>query len=514
MSDYHAFSSPLYAVIDLGSNSFHMLITRQLADSVQVVDKVKRKVRLASGLDSNNQLSEQAMARGLECLSFFAERLQDIPTDNIRIVATATVRLAENRDDFLARAHQVLGQKVTLLSGEQEAEYIYQGVAHTNVCDNKRFVVDIGGASTELIVGTGLKAKKVTSLAMGCVTFNKQFFNDGKITTENFSHAIRAAKTLLSPLVESYRQIGWQTVLGGSGTMQALAEMLTYHHLPTFISKTYLDDVKQQLIDCGSVDNIKLAGLSSERTPVIASGLAILIAIFESFAIETLQLSSGALREGLLYEMLPHDAKINIRQRTINSLMQRYHVDQHHADNVMNQAISLFDSFSCAWQLKKDNGYQLLLASCQLHEIGLLLEFKHHQKHSAYIIENAELPGFDQTDRQLLKVLVKLYKGDIDSKLIEQSVCDQQNAQRLLAIIRLAVILCRRRKDDVLPNYHASISGNIIQLCLPQQWLSQHPLIADELQQEHQHLQAFSLGLSIYCDDSAHCANDCSMPIH
>lgn len=493
-------SSPLYAVIDLGSNSFHMLITRQLADSVQVVDKVKRKVRLAAGLDEQFNLSKRAMARGFECLSFFAERLQDIPKNNIQIVATATLRLAQNRDVFISKANQILGHEITLLSGEQEAQYIYLGVAHTSCCAAKRLVLDIGGASTELIVGSGLKAKKVLSLNMGCVTFNQQFFKDGSLNAHAFDQAIAQAKSLLAPHVQSYCDIGWQTVLGGSGTMQALAEVLAFNHQPTLISQAYLAQFKQQLIDCQTIANIKIKGLTSERTPVIASGLAILIAIFDSFNIEQLQLSSGALREGLLYEMLPCDAKVNIRQRTINSLMQRYHVDTHHAENIKHLAISLFDSFTKVWQLEKDNSYQILLASCQLHEIGLLLEFKRHQQHSAYIIENAELPGFEQDDRQLLSALVKLYKGDIDINLLNSLAFESQTTYRLLAILRLAVILCRRRKDDVVPTYKASIANDEINLCLSGDWLSQHPLIADELMQENNHLKGLSLQLNTLCE--------------
>jgi len=490
-------NSPLYAVIDLGSNSFHMLITRQLADSVQVVDKVKRKVRLASGLDQNNILSEQAIARGLECLSFFAERLQDIPKDNIRIVATATVRLAKNRDDFLIKANKVLSNKITLLSGEQEAQYIYQGVAHTNCCSDKRFVIDIGGASTELIVGSGIKAKEVVSLDLGCVTFNKQYFTDDKLNKLNFNCAINAAKKIIKPSQAAFNAIGWQSVLGGSGTMQALAEMLMYANKPTLISYDFLLETQQQLIQCYTIKDINLPGLSSDRVPVIASGLAILIAVFESFSIEQLQLSSGALREGLLYEMLPGNAKFNIRQRTINSLMRRYHVDNHHAQNVKKQAINLFHSFTKAWQLAENNSFELLKAGCELHEIGLLLEFKHHQKHNAYIIENAELPGFDQADRQLLKALVKLYKGDIDISLLDQSATDSQTAGYLLAIIRLAVILCRRRKDDVLPDYQSTIEDDVINLHLPGNWLASHPLIADELQQENDHLKLLGLQLQV-----------------
>ncbi|WP_286234122.1 guanosine-5'-triphosphate,3'-diphosphate pyrophosphatase [Thalassotalea sediminis] len=492
--------SPLYAVIDLGSNSFHMLITRQLANSVQVVDKVKRKVRLASGLDTDHVLSEEAIARGLECLSFFAERLQDIPEQNVRIVATATIRIAKNQAAFLQQADKILGQKIHVLSGVEEASYIYQGVAYTSYGESKRLVFDIGGASTEIIVGKETKANKVVSVNIGCVTFNQQYFYDQRLNDDNFNQAILGAKRQIASLASEFNAIGWQKVLGGSGTMQALSEVLMFHRKPSLISHEFLLEIKAQLIHCGHFDAIEISGLSSERKPVIASGVAILIALFETFNVQQLQLSSGALREGLLYEMLPDDQKVDIRQRTINSLMEKFHVDHHHACNVLTQANTLYEGFNPCWQIDDDNALAMLKAACQLHEIGLLLEFKHHQQHSAYIIEQGQLPGFDQSDKQLLSALVKLYKADIDPTLLaRQSACKKQTAYYLLAIIRLAVILCRRRKDDVLPVYKSRATTHGITLCLPKDWLAQHPLIADELHQEHAYLNKIGLSLNIQC---------------
>ncbi|OKY27018.1 hypothetical protein [Thalassotalea sp. PP2-459] len=496
MSTIH---SPLYAVIDLGSNSFHMLITRQLANSVQIVDKVKRKVRLASGLDKHNHLSEDAIARGLECLRFFAERLQDIPIQNVRIVATATVRIATNQAEFLKQANKVLGQNIRVLTGIEEASYIYQGVAYTSYGESNRLVFDIGGASTEIIVGQNTNANKVISLNIGCVIFNKRYFSDQQLNDKNFQQAVDAAKQLITPFVSEFKSIGWQKVLGGSGTMQALSEVLMFQRKPALITTSFLHDIKQKLITYQRFDAIDIDGLTSERKPVFASGVAILIALFECFNITQLQLSSGALREGLLYEMLPDNQKVDLRQRTINSLMEKCHVDQPHANNILAQAQQLYASFSSSWALTDDNGLALLTAACQLHEIGLLLAFKHHQQHSAYIIEHSQLPGFDQADKQLLCALVTMYNADIDPQLLTlQSACDFQTACYLLAIIRIAVILCRRRKDDVLPVYQSSATNNEITLCLPKAWLTLHPLIADELIQENDHLKAIGLSLKVH----------------
>lgn len=492
--------SPLYAIIDLGSNSFHMLITRLLADSVQTVDKVKRKVRLAGGLDEENNLDDAAISRGLECLSFFAERLQDIPPENIRVVATATLRIAKNAEFFLARAQKILGTKVSLLTGLQEAETIYLGVAHTSCSADQRLVLDIGGASTEIIIGEAFAVKNITSLDIGCVTFNRRYFHDGLLSKNNFSAAITQAKNALAPLIKSYTDIGWQDVLGGSGTMQALAEILMYQKRPAIITLDFLHDLQQQLLTIKRVDNIAIPGLASDRKPVFASGLAILIALFEALGIKQLQLSSGALREGLLYEMLPDMRKISIRQRTINSLTQRFHIDQPHASRVNEQACRLVELWQLTQAKAHTNQRQLLTTACALHEVGLLMEYKHHQQHGAYIIQHADLPGFDQSERQLLVALVCLYKADINQEqLSEQSALEYQDTCLLLAALRLAVILCRRRRDDVLPDYESRIEDKTIYLCLPQDWLAQHPLIVDELRQENLYLNTLDLSLKFYC---------------
>jgi len=491
-------TSPLYAVIDLGSNSFHMLITRLVEDSVQVVDKVKRKVRLASGLNENNKLDDAAFARGLECLSFFAERLQDIPAENIRIVATATLRIATNADEFIVQANRVLGQEIKLLSGEQEAKQIYLGVAHTCCSADHRLVIDIGGASTEIIVGNGFEAQKVTSLNMGCVTFNNNFFNNDQLSLDNFNDAITTAKKLLHPIVCDYQTIGWQSVLGGSGTMQALAEILAAQHLPAIISASFLQDIKIRLLSYHEFSAVEINGLSNERIPVFASGLAILIAIFDSFDIKSLNLSSGALREGLLYEMLPNMRLVNIRQRTISSLIHRFHIDEQQSARVKNQIRNLFDQITPSTTIAKNSSFYLLLNACDLIEVGLLLEYKHHQKHGAYIIKHADLPGFTHAERTFLVAIIELYKGKVDlDLLVNQTAVAFTAAKILLLILRIAVILCHRRADDVLPKYQVRFEKKNMTLFLPEQWLLNHPLILDELLQENINLEALGLTITI-----------------
>lgn len=489
-------SSPLYAVIDLGSNSFHMLVTRLLANSVQTVDKIKRKVRLASGLDEHNILSEDAMARGLECLSFFAERLDGIPAENIKIVATATLRIATNASDFITRAESILNRKIILLSGEEEANIIYLGVAYTSDSEGKRLVLDIGGASTELVIGEEFTAKRFKSLNLGCVTFNQRYFSDGLLNDRNFQQAINAAKEILAPEISGYQSLGWQSVLGGSGIMQALAEVLIFQQKSAVITAGFLLQCKQLLISCKTISTIELPGLSNERKPVFASGLSILIALFESLDIQELQLSSGALREGLLYEMLPDMRCQMIRLRTINSLAERFHLDQQRSLRIASLIDVFFDLLSSTWSLKRDNTYQLLMAACALRQIGLLLSYKSHQQHGAYILQQADLPGFDQADRSLIIALVKNYKGGIDLlSLDEQFASTKEQAIYLLIILRLSVILSQRRQDDVLPMISIIEVNNEITLNIPKSWLAKHTLIHDELMQENQMIE--SLGFNV-----------------
>jgi exopolyphosphatase/guanosine-5'-triphosphate,3'-diphosphate pyrophosphatase len=297
-----------YAVVDLGSNSFHLLIVRLDNDNVKIVNKVKRKVRLAAGLNEHFELSAEAINRGIDCLKIFSKHLTSIPLSNTRIVATATLRLAKNRSDFLNKANKILPLEIKLLTGEQEAETIYSGVAHTCKSNSKntRLVIDIGGASTELIIGQGFTASKAISLDLGCVSYREQYFTDGKLIEKNFKAAIDSAKHIIKPNTDTFINYGWQSVLGSSGTIRALAEVLSYRNQAIIITTDFLQEVKQILIDCQSIDNITIEGLRADRTPVLASGLCILIALFDCLQIKELKLSSGALREGLLFEMLPN----------------------------------------------------------------------------------------------------------------------------------------------------------------------------------------------------------------
>ncbi|KGJ98031.1 Ppx/GppA phosphatase family protein [Thalassotalea sp. ND16A] len=488
---------PLYAVIDLGSNSFHMLISRLVADSVQVVDKVKRKVRLASGLDDENVLDQKAMARGWECLSFFAERLQDIPAENIKIVATATLRLAVNSAVFISKAEAILKHKIHLISGIEEAHNIYLGVAHTTSGVDKRLVIDIGGASTELIAGSGFEVIQACSLDMGCVTFNNQFFADGVLSQRGFDNAVSTAAAILKSQQQVYQAIGWDIALGVSGTLQAVAEVLTAQGKLQRITLANLTDIRQQVIHCQHIDKLNIVGLEAERKPVFVAGVAILTAIFTSFSITQVHLAGGAIREGLLYELLPNMRNVDIRQRTLTGLIERFSIDERHAFRVASIAEETFAQLRDSWQLT-DELAMLLQSACVLHEIGLSLEYKGNKKHAEYILDNADIAGFSNAERKLLIALVANYKTDVNQQVLDkQSLISKQQAIYAIFILRIAVILAKRRRDDVMPDFTIGGIDNAIELTLPKTFLSKHPLISAELKQEMTDISELGLILTI-----------------
>lgn len=488
----------IYAVIDLGSNSFHMLMVKVVGGSVQVIGRVKRKVRLASGLNDSLVLSKKAMTRGWECLALFAERLQDIPSQNIRIVGTATLRLAHNVKVFLAEAEKILGHRIEVISGEEEARLIYLGVAHTSSSDSNRLVIDIGGASTEMVIGHGFSPLHLASLHMGCVTYLDRYFSDGLLSEDNFNAAIAAAEAETASIAQQFLGTGWQLSVGASGTVQAMQEILVGQGMDEVITLARLETIMQQSIACGQIDKLDIVGLAQERKQVFASGLAILIGLFRQLHIPGMTLSGGALREGILYGMLPQLQHTDVRNRTIASLMVRYYIDQQHANRVAEMALQLANQLQDQWNLAKFEGLSMLRAGALLHELGLLIEYKNHHHHGAYIISHTELPGFTRAQQQLLMALVFNHRSDIQRDVIaRQTMTSVLLAVRLTRLLRLAVILSMRRKHEALPEVQISAQAEVLIVALPKGWLEQHPLMRAELEQEVAYQQAAGWQLQV-----------------
>ena len=462
-----------------------MMIVQVVAGSVQVIGRVKRKVRLASGLSDDLMLSDEAMLRGWECLNLFAERLQDIPESNLRIAGTATLRLAKNVDVFLLKAEQILGNKIRVISGEEEANTIYQGVAYTSSSLHKRLVIDIGGASTELVAGEGYEPKISNSLNVGCVTYLERYFPDGALSEANFMNAIAAAELEISKIRDLYKDYNWHEEVGASGTIQAIQEILMHQGFDEVIDLGRLISIMQQAITYGSIDRLNIPGLAQERRLVFPSGVAILIAIFRQLNLKGMILAGGALREGLLYSMLPQLTKLNVRERTIKSVMTRYHVDTAHAHRVADLCIDIANQVSANWKMDQFEAYEILRSAALVHEIGLQVAYKNQQQHASYILVNTTLPGFTEAQKKLLVSLVGNHKEDIDQlSLSMQSSTSVLLACRLARILRLAVIMSLRRADEVMPIVKVTVENETIKLHLPDNWIDKNPLTEAELKQE------------------------------
>lgn len=474
-----------YVAIDLGSNSFHMWVVREHIGSVQTLARVKRKVRLAAGLDHHNQLSDDAMARGWQCLKLFSEYLQGIPLDQVRVVATATLRLAKNANTFLQTAEEILGCPIQVISGEEEARLIYHGVAHTTGGAIRRLVIDIGGASTELVVGTDAEASLLYSLPMGCVTWLERFFSQHNLARDNFDAAEQAARIMIRPLVPQLRQHGWQICVGASGTVQALQEIMVAQGMDERITLSKLRQCKQRAIQCGKLEDLDIDGLTFERTAVFPSGLSILLAIFQELGIDSMIVAGGALREGLVYNMLHLPVAGDLRQQTLHHLQQRYFLDTEQAQRVSHLTTHFTLQIADEWPLEAECR-ELLQSACLLHEIGLSVDFKQAPQHAAYLVNHLDFPGFTPAQKKLLATLLQHQHGALDLLLLsQQNALPVPLAHQLCRLLRLAIIFSSLRQDDnSLSMIRLRANGEALHVILPPGWLAQHPLRAEMLEQE------------------------------
>ncbi|MCF2949223.1 guanosine-5'-triphosphate,3'-diphosphate pyrophosphatase [Paraglaciecola aquimarina] len=488
----------LYAAVDLGSNSFHMVVVRVSAGCVHIIGKVKQKVRLAAGLDENMMLDQASLERGWNCLRVFAERLQDIPLSNIKIVGTATLRLAKNADVFIAEAEKILNHKLNVIDGEEEARQIYLGVAYTSANQGNSLVIDIGGASTEVIVGNDMKPIHLVSMNMGCVTFKERFFSDGNITEQAFEKAIGYAKSLLAPVVDDFLNFNWQQCLGASGTPQAITEILVTQGISDSIRLDYLHNLKQQCIDCVSIEELEIEGLTEARRAIFPSGLAILIALFEQLHIQEMQISGGALREGLIYGMLDNMQQNDRRTQTLEQIIERFHIEAEHANRVKNLALALFKQVQKQLELTKVDCEPMLIAASMLSELGMHIEYKQHHKHGAYILSYLPMVGYTQQQVQGIKALVQSHRQEIQLSTFESFHPDVRHALHILTrILRLACILSIRRKDHLLAQFDLKVNEQEWVLTFPGTWLKSHPLIDAELANEK--WQQHKVGWKLEC---------------
>lgn len=471
-----------YAAVDLGSNSFHMVIVRVLSGSVQIVSKNKRKVRLAAGLDGDLSLSEESIQRGLDCLKTFREQLDDIPKANIKVVATATLRIANNAADFVSRGERILNQKINVISGEEEARQIYLGVAYTSANQGNTLVVDIGGASTEVIVGRDMQPLHLNSVDMGCVTFMERYFEGGTINVENFDNALAAAEVMLAPYAATFKCFDWQQCLGASGTPQAVVSILVKQGINDAIRLDYLYQLRDQAVACKHIDNLKIDGLADSRRLIFPSGLAILIALFKQLNLNNMQISGGALREGIIYGMLDNYQRADRRTQGINQLVSRFHIDTAQSGRVRKVAMALSRQMCEQSKFCDFDTEALISSAAALHELGLHIGYKKFHEHGAYILTHVELTGFTSLQRMFIRDLVGMHRQEIDLVIFNNYQADfKEMLVNALRIVRISVILCTRRRDDTVPSPNLTVSGDEWHLHFGDGVLSSYPLVHAEL---------------------------------
>ncbi len=486
------------AAVDLGSNSFHMIVATVSDDNLQIVDRIKEMVRLAAGLDAQNRLSPEVSKRALACLSRFSQRLRDLPCGAVRIVGTNTLRKARNSEKFITKAEEILGHPIEIISGQEEARLIYLGVSHSLEDDNEqRLVMDIGGGSTEYIIGQHFKPEQMESLFMGCVSFSQQFFKNGTLSEARMRKAEIAAMRELSTIREQYRATGWDTAIGASGSIISIHDVIIANGWSSYgITLEALSKLRQAVIAAGHIDKLSLPGLSEDRKPVFAGGLAILCATFESLDIELLRVSTGAVREGLLYDHLGRIHHEDVRERTIEQLMQRYGIDVAQASRVEKTALNLLQQVSAEWDLATEERMGMISRAAKLHEIGLAIAHSQYHKHSAYLAKNMYMPGFSQGEQLLLAALIQGHRRKFPENIIKALPKSHVQPVWLLCILlRLSALLHRSRLTTALPDINLALTDSKVVISFPTNWLDEHPLTFADLEQEKQYLKTVGCNL-------------------
>lgn len=484
------------AAVDLGSNSFRLQLAKIVDGHLVFHDSLREVIRLGAGLDKHNNLSEVAQQRALECLHRFSERLRGLPPQAVRAVATNTFRVARNAPNLLADAEKALGFPIEIIAGIEEARMIFIGVSHSlPVSDKRRFVIDIGGGSTEFIIGTGLEPSRMESLYMGCVSYSMRFFPEGKMTTANFEAAMLAASTEIQAIRADFSAGQWEEAVGSSGTAKALGEVLRENGLSDgHITLSGLHELRRRLIEAKDTKRIQLLGLSADRAAVIPGGLSIMLAAFESLGIERMQFANSSLREGVLYELLGRIEHHDTREATARAFMRRYHVDRLQAKRVERFALRLLTQTSHTLEMDEETAQHYLIWASKLHEIGISIAHSGYHKHSAYILEHADMPGFSTMEQRVLSLLVRAQRRSLTKfpmPAFEDDHC------LLIMVLRLAILFHRSRNDEPPPKVHLQRGKLAFELVVPAGWLAANPLTVAVLESEVLYWQQIGIMLQL-----------------
>ncbi|WP_228151296.1 exopolyphosphatase [Tamilnaduibacter salinus] len=488
----------LLAAIDLGSNSFHMVIARRIHGEIRTLEKMGEKVQLGAGLDERNRLTEEAQERALACLERFAQRLEGMRPDSVQVVGTNALRVARNAQQFTDRAEEILGVPVDIIAGREEARLVYLGVSHTLSDDaGRRLVVDIGGGSTEFIIGEQFEAQELDSLHMGCVSFRNRYFPDGKIKRKQMDKALTHASQELLNIRHRFIGSGWKNAVGSSGSIKAIASVVETLGLTSEgITFESLKQLREKLIDLGKVEKLSELGVKEERQSIFPAGFVILYAACESLGIERLTYADGALREGLLYDIMGRIQHEDVRERTVQALQGRYDVDRRHARAVEETAITVWREVATDWGLDNDHDEGLLRWACRLHEIGLTISHSQYHKHGAYLLRYSDLPGFSKQAQQELATLVRGHRRKFTDAVFEGCEKDElDRMKRLCVLVRLGVLLQHPRSGEQPEGVRIDVKKQKIDIGFRDGWLDERPLTRADLVSEADYLtkQGFEL---------------------
>jgi len=488
------------AAVDLGSNSFHMVVARYSHGQLSILDRLREPVRLAGGLDEHGRLDRDAIDRALACLERFGQRLRDMRAQSVRVVGTNTLRTAKRRGAFLDRARAALGHPIEIIAGIEEARLIYVGVLNTMPSEpGRRLVIDIGGGSTELIIGEGPATKQMESLQMGCVTLTNRFFADGDISEKRFKRARLAARMELEPVQAAFKRLGWDQAIGTSGTIKSISDVIRADRVGDgAITLADVERLIEHSLRAEQIGKLKLAELTPDREPIFPAGLSILAELMSVLEIQSLKPGDGALREGLLYDLLGRFTDEDARARTVRAMQARYQVDLPQAERVTATVVDFFRQVQGPWELQDPLAELLVTWAAKLHEIGLDVSHAHYNRHGGYLLEHADMPGFPQDEQKVLATLVRAHRRKLDAALLEDLIAPwHSTAESLIVLLRLAVLLHRGRSSAAPPKIELAAKGRALEIQFPKGWLDDHPLTAADLEQEVDFLKGAGFRLKV-----------------
>ena len=487
------------AAVDLGSNSFHLQVGRVVDGQIYPLDSMREALRLGAGLTADKRIDRATQVRALDALARFGERLRGLPPSAVRAVGTNTLRVAKNAAPFLREARAALGFPIEVIAGREEARLIYLGVSHSlPPAQHRRLVVDVGGGSTECIIGTGFEPQLTESLYMGCVSWSLRYFPDGKVDKSGLRSAELAARQELSSMVREYRALGWDEAVGSSGTARAIEEILRENeYAEAGITHEGLQKLRTLLLKQERADPKRIPGLRDNRAAVLPGGVAIFCAVFDELGIETMAVSEGALRHGVLYDLLGRAQHSDQREATVAQFMRRYQIDAAQAERVRAVSLEIYDALAAAPHdgERDDHSSRLMLDwAARLAEIGLSMAHAQYHKHSAYVLTYADMPGFSRMEQQRLARIVLAHRGKL-AKV--QDAGFEGSDWMLVFALRIATLLARSRTDVRVPHLSVAMDDAGFSLALPQAWLDENPLSADALESEAGYWKAIGMKLVV-----------------